>query len=176
MNAGESFLFVREFKNRPRGVGDVGSGGRRLMQTLKHKRFTIWQAGQRCKSDVKVLLHFRSAKLAILSRETRFLGVDDVRVLLQRKKFCGECGRWEGASEATRPIGKGVLHSRCNAASARSRAYAFFPSAAQVFLSGTFQDCNTEKLFLRVPTTGNFLGQDRRLQKPMHAATLQSGG
>ena len=48
-----------------------------------------WQDGQTCKSDVKVLLHFRSAKHSFSSRETRFGGVDDVRVLLQRKKFWG---------------------------------------------------------------------------------------
>jgi hypothetical protein len=120
------------------------------------------EAGQECKGGVKVLLHFDRAKTALPSRETPFCDVDDVKVLLQRKKFRGV---YSSATEArtrqcvarqhvTKQTGEGLLHSRCNAASGCLSNRAFFPSATQIFPSAPLHDRNAKKLFVWVRLLG----------------------
>jgi len=81
------WLKVESFGRKLRHEGPCLLHTRHLMQNLKREPLLEWQDGQGCKSDVRVLLHFGESKSSFSSRETRFIGVDDVRILLQRKKF-----------------------------------------------------------------------------------------
>jgi hypothetical protein len=51
--------------------------------------------GQGCKSDVRVLLYSRREQWSFYSRETQFLAVERVRVLLREKKSRADtCATW----------------------------------------------------------------------------------
>jgi len=101
---------------------------RHSMQSLKREQLPVWQDGQECKSDVKVLLHFRSANCWYSSRKTPFFGVDDVRVLLQRKKIRKrqfECNRSNEDSICCR--------ARCYEANEQARVAVMLQCGVRVF-------------------------------------------